>query len=76
MQLIISGKIRHDGDPVLAWALSNVVGHFDRKDNVYPTKERPENKIDPAIALIMALGRAMGRQEARSIYEDPATCFI
>ena len=52
-----SGRIAHDGDPVLAWMLGNVVGHYDAKENVYPRKERPENKIDGAIALIMALGR-------------------
>jgi len=37
----------------------NVVGHYDAKENVYPRKERPENKIDGAITLIMALGRHM-----------------
>lgn len=64
-------RIRHDGDPVLAWAISNVVGHYDAKDNVYPRKERPENKIDPAIALLMALARwTSGEvQEAGSIYD-------
>jgi phage terminase large subunit-like protein len=36
-----------------------VVCHRDAKDNIYPRKERPENKIDGAVALIMALGRAM-----------------
>lgn len=50
-------RIVHDGDPVLEWAISNVVGHVDAKDNVYPRKERPENKIDPAIAILMALSR-------------------
>jgi phage terminase large subunit-like protein len=39
--------------------LVNVVGHYDAKENVYPRKERPENKIDGAIALIIALGRHM-----------------
>jgi phage terminase large subunit-like protein len=57
--LMRSGRIAHDGDPVLAWMLGNVVGHYDAKENVYPRKERPENKIDGAIALIMALGRHM-----------------
>lgn len=50
-------RILHDGDPVLEWAISNVVGHIDAKDNIYPRKERPENKIDPAIAVLMALSR-------------------
>jgi phage terminase large subunit-like protein len=57
--LMRSGRIAHDGDPVLAWMIGNVVGHYDAKENVYPRKERPENKIDGAIALIMAIGRNM-----------------
>jgi phage terminase large subunit-like protein len=61
--LMRSGKIAHDGDPVLAWMIGNVVGHYDAKENVYPRKERPENKIDGAIALIMAIGRQMVPQK-------------
>jgi phage terminase large subunit-like protein len=57
--LVLSGRFHHTGDPVLAWAVSNVVCHLDKKDNIYPTKERPENKIDPVVALIMALARAI-----------------
>jgi phage terminase large subunit-like protein len=57
--LMRAGKIAHDGDPVLAWMLGNVVGHYDAKENVYPRKERSENKIDGAVALIMAIGRHM-----------------
>jgi phage terminase large subunit-like protein len=53
------GRLHHDGDPVLAWMVSNVVCHVDQKDNIYPRKERPENKIDGLVALVMAMGRAM-----------------
>lgn len=49
-------KIKHDGDPVLAWCIGNVVGHYDARSNVYPKREFNEKKIDAAIALIMALG--------------------
>ena len=64
-------RILHDGDPVLEWAISNVVGHIDAKDNVYPRKERPENKIDPAIATLMALSRWISGEAATagSIYD-------
>lgn len=57
--LVRSGRLHHDGDPVLAWMVSNVVCHIDAKENIYPRKERPENKIDGVVALITALGRAM-----------------
>ena len=57
--LVLQKKLTHDGDPVLAWMASNVVAHLDVKDNIYPRKERAENKIDGIVALIMALSRAI-----------------
>ena len=39
--------------------ISNTVGRFDAKDNIYPRKERSENKIDGVVASLMALNRAM-----------------
>jgi phage terminase large subunit-like protein len=65
---IRSARIRHDGNGPLAWCIGNVVGHTDARDNVYPRKARPENKIDAAVALIMAIGRAM-QPTTRSVYE-------
>jgi phage terminase large subunit-like protein len=49
--------------------IGNVVGHYDAKENVYPRKERPENKIDGAVALIMAIGRHMVFEEQPSLDE-------
>lgn len=57
--LTLSQKIHHDGDPVMTWMMSNVVAHLDVKENIYPRKERPENKIDGPVALIMAMNRAL-----------------
>lgn len=56
--LIAERRIHHNGDPVLAWAVGNVVSRPDPvKGNVYPRKELPENKIDPFIAMLMAMNR-------------------
>jgi phage terminase large subunit-like protein len=68
--LVLQGKLAHDGDPVLTWMASNVVAHLDAKDNIYPRKERPENKIDGIVALIMALARALLRRSAESSIYD------
>ena len=57
--LTLQGRIHHNGDPVLTWMISNVVARLDAKENIYPKKEFPENKIDGAVALIMALGGAL-----------------
>ena len=49
-----SGRLRHDGDPLLEWCVENVVARPDRRGNLYPAKQRPEQKIDDAVALMMA----------------------
>jgi phage terminase large subunit-like protein len=61
--LVLQKRIHHNDDPVMTWMMSNVVAHMDAKDNIYPRKERPENKIDGVVALIMAIGRAMQASE-------------
>jgi phage terminase large subunit-like protein len=74
--LIRAGKIQHNGDPVMTWMVSNTVAKADAKDNVYPRKERDENKIDGVVALLMALGRA--QQEADTVidFDDLLTVEI
>lgn len=57
--LVRSGRFHHDGNPAMTWMVSNVVCHTDAKENIYPRKERPENKIDGVIAALTALARAM-----------------
>jgi len=65
--LIRSGRIIHNGDPILAWAIGNVTGRYDLKDNVYPNKESVTAKIDPVVAALMAIGRAMTREESANV---------
>lgn len=66
-----TGRLHHDGCPILSWMVSNVVARRDNKDNIFPLKERPENKIDGVDAMIMAVGRAMEATDTGSIYDDP-----
>jgi phage terminase large subunit-like protein len=42
-----SGRLRHDGNPVLEWCLGNVVGKADRRGKLYPTKQRPGRRSMP-----------------------------
>lgn len=60
---IISGKVRHDANPVMDWMMGNVIGHLDAKENIYPRKARVENKIDGPVATIMGIGRIIGIRE-------------
>lgn len=57
--LVRERAIAHDGDEVFAWMLGNVVTKENHRDQVYPRKERNENKIDGPVAHIAVLGRWM-----------------
>lgn len=57
--LIRERKVLHDDNPCMNWMMSNVVARIDAKDNVFPRKEKPENKIDGPVALIMAISRCI-----------------
>ena len=63
--LVRGRQIIHDGDPVMTWMMSNVVARVDAKDNVFPRKERDENKIDGPVALIMAMNRFMNSEHGK-----------
>jgi phage terminase large subunit-like protein len=54
-----SKSYHHDGDPVMTWMMSNVVAKMDRKENVFPNKEFPANKIDGPVAEFMAVNRLL-----------------
>lgn len=58
---VAAGRFHHDGNPIMTWCVSNVVGKYlpGNDDVVRPIKQGEDNKIDGAIALIMAIGRAM-----------------
>lgn len=55
--LVLSGKLAHGNDPVLAWMMGNAEAYIDQNENVKVRKGNPQNKIDGVIASIMALGR-------------------
>ena len=61
---------RHDGSPVLEWCAGNVVGRPGRRGNLYPAEQRPERKIDAAVALTKAVGRAMAEDANEGDLED------
>jgi phage terminase large subunit-like protein len=76
--MIIAGRVHHNGDPVLTWMMGNVTARPDANENVFPRKERPENKIDGAVALIIAMGRAMAdaSDDGASVYETRGLVII
>lgn len=66
---IMSGRFHHDGHPIMTWCISNVIGKNlpGNDDIVRPIKQGNTNKIDGAVALMMAIGRAMLREPEEDI---------
>jgi phage terminase large subunit-like protein len=66
--LVLEKKLKFDGNPVMTWMVSNLVVKVSKFNELRsPTKERPENKIDGPIAMLMALGRAMAQEPKENI---------
>jgi phage terminase large subunit-like protein len=72
--LVLEKKLRHDGNPVMTWMVSNLVVKVSKFNELMsPTKERPENKIDGPMAMLMAMGRALsGSKTEKSFWETDA----
>ena len=69
------GRFHHDGNPILSWCIANVTGKYMQgsDDIVRPVKEHPDKKIDGAVALLMAVNRALLAEEPQeSIYNKAA----
>ena len=78
MKLVLEKKIAHGGHPVLRWNVDNISIRTDPAGNIKADKEKSTEKIDGAIATIMALDRAIrcGNDEGGSVYDDRGLLFI
>ena len=54
----LTQRLKHQNDHVLNWAASNVILKNSSNKLFYPAKRTKDEKIDPIVALIMALARA------------------
>ena len=72
MKLTLEQKIAHGGHPVLRWMMDNIFIRTDPAGNIKPDKEKSTERIDGAVATIMALDRAIrcGNDNRQSVYND------
>jgi phage terminase large subunit-like protein len=63
-RLVEEGKLRHGNHPVLAMAAANAKVELDAAGNRKISKRRSTGRIDPLVALCMALGVAARRTPA------------
>ena len=70
MKLVLEKRIAHGGDPVLSWMMDNVHVKTDPAGNIKPDKEKSTERIDGAVAMIMALDRAIRNGNKDSVYDE------
>ena len=58
LDLVVTGRLIHDGNHALRWMASNVVIKKDANNNIRPMKDKSQDKIDGVVAAIMALREA------------------
>lgn len=76
-ELILAGKIIHNGNPVVSWAFDNILIKENDEGNIKIVKpkttgasERPEKKIDPWISFAMAVNEWMVDIPRKSVYSS------
>lgn len=78
MKLVLEQKIAHGGHPVLRWNMDNIYIRTDPAGNIKADKEKSTEKIDGAVATIMALDRSIrcGNDHGASVYDERGILFI
>ena len=78
MKLVLEERIAHGGHPVLRWNMDNIFIRTDPAGNIKADKAKSTEKIDGAIALIMALDRAIrcGNDSGESVYDSRGVLVI
>lgn len=67
----VAGNFCHGNDPVLNWCASNLIARTDANMNTAPDKKKAPEKIDDIVAMLMAIGVALGNEaEERSFWES------
>ena len=71
MKLTLEQRLAHGGHPVLRWMMDNIFVRTDPAGNIKPDKEKSTEKIDGAVATVMALDRAIRNgSNTGSVYDN------
>ena len=67
--LLLKKKLNHGGNPALRWMADCLSVSVDPAGNRKPNKAESQGKIDGIVATLLALDRAMRKENKRSKYE-------
>ena len=77
MKLVLEQKIAHGGNVPLRWMMDNVYVRTDPAGNIKMDKEKSTERIDGAVATVMALDRAIRNEGSTdSVYNERGIIVI
>lgn len=68
-RMLISGELKHDGNPVMNWNVGSAVLDTDPAGNRKPTKAKSNGRIDGVVACVMAAGMSLRSKPAQLVTE-------
>lgn len=76
---VAAGLVHHDGNPVLAWMVRNVVAEIDAAGNIKPSRDKSADKIDGVAAwcdAVFAMTAAPVEPPFVSVYEERGLLWL
>lgn len=68
-------EISHNNHPIMSWNISNMTVYRDVNGNMRPDKSTNKQKIDGAVALLMALSRFTAKTSLKIAAAEDGTYF-
>lgn len=67
--VVLEASLRHEGNPLLRWAVANAAVDMDPAGNRKLSKQRAHGRIDPLVAAVQAVGLA-AREPAALTFDN------
>lgn len=72
---VLTGRMQHNGNPLLRWQAGNVIVETDAAANRKPTKAKSLDRVDGIISAIMACGAA-ATDEGPQVYRGAGLMWV
>lgn len=69
-RLVLERRLRHNGHPLLRYAVSGLVVAQDASGNIKPDRDKSTTRIDPFVALDMAIDAWSRDTRGSSVYDE------
>jgi phage terminase large subunit-like protein len=75
-ELILTKRLQHGDNPVLAWQVSNVAIVRDGNENIKVVKDKSGDRVDGVVAAAMAIGRLLAAPPPQTFIYNMRDVYI